>query len=66
MTGTEGCPLTTLHAIRSGIPLIGLGLLLILTGFAGLLIPGIPVPPLPATAIFAAFGIFLIWAGLTK
>jgi hypothetical protein len=66
MTETEGCPVTSLYAIKSGIPLIGLGLLLILTGFVGLLIPGIPMPPLPATAIFSAFGIFLIWAGLVK
>jgi hypothetical protein len=66
MTGTDGCPITTLYAIRSGIPLIGLGMLLILSAFLGLLIPGIPVPPFPASAIFAGFGLFLIWAGLVK
>mgnify|MGYP006269093137 CR=1 FL=1 len=66
MIGSEGCPVTTLYAIKSGIPLIGLGLLLILSVFIGLLVPGIPVPPFPVPAIFAGFGLFLIWAGLTK
>jgi hypothetical protein len=66
MQGSEGCPITTLYAIRSGIPLIGLGILLILSGFLGYLVPGIPVPPFPASAIFAGFGLFLIWAGLVK
>ncbi len=66
MNGPEGCPITTLYAIRSGIPLIGLGIFLILAGFLGLLIHGIPVPPFPVNLIFAAFGLFLIWAGLTK
>ena len=66
MDGWEGCPITTLYAIKSGIPLIGLGILLILSGFLGLLVPGIPVPPFPVPVIFAGFGLFLIWAGLTK
>ena len=55
-----------MYAIRSGLPVIGLGILIILSGFVGLLVPGIPVPPFPAMAIFAGFGLFLIWAGLTK
>jgi hypothetical protein len=66
MTEPEGCPITTLYAIKSGVPLIGLGILLILAGFIGLIVPGIPVPPFPVPLIFAAFGLFLIWAGLTK
>ncbi|HVN66618.1 MAG TPA: hypothetical protein VMT31_08405 [Methanomicrobiales archaeon] len=66
MNGPEGCPITTLYAIRSGVPLIGLGLLLICAGFAGLVVPGIPYPPFPVPLIFAGFGLFLIWAGLTK
>ncbi len=66
MNHPEGCPITTLYAIRSGVPLICLGILLILAGFLGLLVPGIPVPPFPVTLIFAAFGLFLIWAGFTK
>jgi hypothetical protein len=66
MNQPEGCPITTLYAIRSGIPLICLGILLILAGFLGYVVPGIPVTPFPVNLIFAAFGIFLIWAGLTK
>lgn len=66
MNGSDGCPVTALYAIKSGVPLIGSGILLILSGFLGLLVPGIPVPPFPAPAIFAGFGLFLIWAGLTK
>ena len=66
MNGPEGCPVTTLYAIKSGIPLIGLGILFILAGFIGLVVTGIPVLPFPVNLIFAAFGLFLIWAGLTK
>jgi hypothetical protein len=66
MNGSEGCPITSLFAIRSGVPLICLGILIILAGFLGFLVPGIPVPPFPVPAIFAGFGLFLIWAGLTK
>ncbi|MDD1670781.1 MAG: hypothetical protein LUQ67_05660 [Methanomicrobiales archaeon] len=66
MEGPEGCPVTTLYAIKSGIPVIGLGILLILAGFIGLLVPGIPVPPFPVPWIFAGFGLFLIWIGLVK
>jgi hypothetical protein len=66
MNEPEGCPITTLYAIRSGVPLIGLGVLMILSGILGLFIPGIPVPPLPASLIFAGFGLFLLWAGLMK
>jgi hypothetical protein len=66
MNEPEGCPITTLYALRSGVPLIGLGSLLILAGFIGFLVPGIPAPPFPVPLIFAAFGLFLIWLGLTK
>jgi hypothetical protein len=66
MDEPEGCPITTMYAIKSGIPLIGLGLLVILAGFIGFLVPGIPAAPFPVPLIFAGFGIFLIWAGLTK
>jgi hypothetical protein len=66
MNGSEGCPITTLPAIKSGIPVIGLGILMILTGFVSLLLSGVPAPPFPASAIFAGFGLFLIWTGLVK
>jgi hypothetical protein len=66
MNEPEVCSITQMYAIRSGLPIIGLGILLILSGFIGLLVPGIPVPPFPAMMIFGGFGLFLIWAGLTK
>jgi hypothetical protein len=66
MNEPEECPITQMYAIKSGLPIIGLGILIILSGIIGLLIPGIPVPPFTATVIFAGFGLFLIWAGLTK
>jgi hypothetical protein len=66
MNEPEGCPVTQMYAIKSGLPIIGLGILIILSVFIGLLVPGIPVPPFPATVIFAGFGLFLIWAGITK
>jgi hypothetical protein len=66
MNESDRCPVTDMYAIKSGIPIIGLGILIILAGFIGLVIPGIPVPPFPANAIFGVFGLFLIWAGLTK
>jgi len=66
MDDPEGCPVTTLYAIKSGVPIVGLGLLLILSGFAGLLVAGIPVPPFPVPLLFAGFSLFLIWAGFTK
>jgi hypothetical protein len=62
----EGCPVTRLYAIRSGVPVIGMGLLLILMGLMGFLFPrSFPRDPV-LTLILAGFGIFLIWLGLTK
>ena len=66
MNGPEGCPITAMYALKSGVPIIGLGILLILAGSIGFLIPGIPVPPFPVPLILVGFGLFLIWLGLTK
>ncbi|HMA05879.1 MAG TPA: hypothetical protein VKO45_08135 [Methanomicrobiales archaeon] len=66
MDEPDACPVMARYAIKSGVPLIGLGILLILSGFIGLIVPGIPVPPFPVPEIFAGFGLFLIWAGLAK
>jgi hypothetical protein len=66
MTVPDGCPVTDLYAIKSGVPVIGLGILVILAGFLGFLVRGIPVPPFPVPEIFAGLGLFLIWAGLTR
>jgi hypothetical protein len=56
------CPI---FGVKSGGPLIGLGILLIF--FA--VIPSFIIQmslPLPVAILFAGFGIFLIWAGITK
>jgi hypothetical protein len=66
MNQPEGCPVTTMYALRSGVLLVGLGVFLVLVVLLGYLVPGIPVPPFPVNLIFAGFGIFLVWAGLTK
>lgn len=59
---TSGCPV---FGVRSGGPIIGLGILLILFGLIPLGIDNIPFP-VPIAMIFIGFGVFLIWVGLTK
>jgi len=62
----EGCPITRMYAIRSGVPVIGMGLLLILMGLISFLFPRtLPSDPV-VILIFTGFGIFLVWLGLTK
>ena len=62
----EGCPITRIYAIKSGIPVIGMGLLLVLVGVLGLLVPRqFPIGTV-AILIFVGFGVFLVWLGLTK
>lgn len=57
------CPV---FGVRSGIPLIGLGILLILFGILPFFfIPAAPLP-VPITVLFTGFGLFLVWAGLTR
>lgn len=57
------CPL---FGVESGVPIIGLGILLILFGIVPLLFLPAGTLPLPISAVFTGFGIFLIWAGLKK
>jgi hypothetical protein len=57
------CPV---FGVGSGVPIIGLGVLLILFGIIPFLILSAGTMPVPVSAIFIGFGIFLIWAGLTK
>jgi hypothetical protein len=58
----NGCPV---FGVESGGPLLGLGILLILFGIIPLAIRNMPVP-VPVPFVFIGFGIFLIWAGLTR
>ena len=56
------CPV---FGVRSGKPVVGLGILLILFGLIPLVMGAVPLP-VPLTLAFIGFGVFLIWAGLTK
>lgn len=56
------CPV---FGVESGGPLIGLGFLLILFAIIPLVIIRIPVP-VPFILISAGFGVFLIWAGVSR
>ena len=62
----EGCPITRICAVKSGVPVIGMGVLMILTGLLGLLLPRMFPIGTVGILIFAGFGIFLVWLGLTK
>ncbi len=67
MTGEKeedpaSCPV---FGVESGWPMIGLGILIILLGIVPFSIGQIPLP-VPILLIFIGFGLFLIWAGLTK
>jgi hypothetical protein len=68
MVGRDGghtgcCPV---FGVESGIPLIGLGVLMMVFGIVPLLLHAGTPFPVPITALFIGFGIFLIWAGLSK
>jgi hypothetical protein len=60
---TEGC--CPVFGVGSGVPLIGLGILLILFGFVPLFILHVPFPA-PIAIVLALFGVFLIWLGVSK
>jgi hypothetical protein len=62
----EGCPITRVYAIQSGIPVIAMGVLLIAMGLVGFLFPRSFPADAVVTLLFSGFGIFLIWVGLTK
>jgi hypothetical protein len=60
--GERACPI---FGVESGGPLIGLGILLIFFAVIPVFIIKVPLP-VPAAFLFTGFGIFLIWAGITK
>jgi hypothetical protein len=62
----EGCPITRIYAIKSGFPVVSMGLFLIFAGLLGLLLPRMFPVGTVGILIFAGFGIFLVWLGLTK
>ncbi|KUG20525.1 hypothetical protein ASZ90_009748 [hydrocarbon metagenome] len=52
--------------VQSGVPPIGIGVLLIIFAIAPLIVAGMPALPAPVLLIFLGAGIFFIWIGLTK
>ncbi|MDD1719531.1 MAG: hypothetical protein LUQ25_05690 [Methanoregulaceae archaeon] len=59
----RSCPVG--YGVESGVPIIGLGLLLILFALVPYLI-GTGAMPIPIAVIIAAGGLFMIWAGLYR
>ena len=55
-----------LFGVKSGILIIGLGVLMILFALVPLFMPGLLPLPLPIELIFIGFGIFLMWLGFTR
>lgn len=66
MTEKEKEPCCPVFGVESGVPMVGLGILLILFSIIPFLILPGGIMPVPVTAVLVGFGIFLIWAGLTK
>lgn len=60
--GKEHCPV---FGVQSGVPVIGLGLLILFFGIIPLIWLRQPVP-IPVTIVFIGFGLFLVWAGMTQ
>ena len=56
------CPL---FGVKSGGPIIGLGILIMFFGIIPVVIGGIPLS-VPVALLFIGFGAFLIWTGLTQ
>ncbi len=62
MMADKVCPMHV--GLRSGAPLIGLGIILLLS--AGISYLGQGPAMFPIVVIFGGAGIFMIWAGITK
>lgn len=60
---TEPC---AVFPVKSGWPVIGLGILLICIPIITMIIGPSTALPLPISLLFIGFGLFLIWLGITK
>ncbi|MBP1929358.1 hypothetical protein J2741_001905 [Methanolinea mesophila] len=58
-------PCCPLFGVKSGVPPIGIGILLILFAVIPVAI-GMPGLPFPVTIVFVAAGIFFIWMGFAR
>lgn len=59
----DRCPV---FGVESGVPIIGLGIVIILFGIVPLLLGPTGDFPVFISAILIGFGIFLVWTGLTR
>jgi hypothetical protein len=57
------CPI---FGVKSGIPPVGLGALLILFATVSLYVHGLSPIYLPVLIIFTGFGLFLVWMGIAR
>ncbi len=60
---TDRCPI---FPVRSGVPLIGLGILMLLFAIVPAMMPGMVPLPLPVAVLFIGAGFGMIWLGLTR
>ncbi len=60
---SDNCPV---FGVESGVPVIGLGVLVISFGIIPLVFLPPSAIPVPLALVFVMFGIFLIWIGATK
>ncbi len=60
---TDACGV---FGVESGIPVILMGVLFFAVALLPLIIPGFAALPIPISVLFAGFGVFLVWVGLTK
>lgn len=58
----EYCPV---FGVQSGLPVIGLGLVILFFGLIPLIWLHQPVP-IPVIMVFVGFGLFLVWLGMTR
>ncbi|MDD1671481.1 MAG: hypothetical protein LUO82_00575 [Methanomicrobiales archaeon] len=61
--GSENCPI---FPVSSGVPLISGGLLLLGMVIVGWLLGGTRMMPLVIALLFVAFGMFLLWLGVSR
>ncbi len=58
----KGC---VIFGVESGVPIIGLGILIVLFGFIPLIL-GQDSDLIPVVLLFTGFGLFLVWVGIRK
>jgi hypothetical protein len=63
MTERGACPV---FPVKSGVPIVGLGFLIVAMAVAMAVTGDRAAHPLVLVALFAVFGLFLVWLGCTK